>query len=374
MSKFVCPYCFKKNNRYKMEFHCKCGETFIPFANPLRHLLFAPEERKCPKCGEISRRTHCPSCHCQVDNNMVRKKSHIISIIGAESSGKTTYITTIIKELYDNFHKVFGIGVSPVNYKNRFNGIESTTEERYMKDFYERLYVNKLCPAPTEPTDKRNGFPLVYKVNGDKDNLYLVFYDTAGENFHNPNNIADNVKFINESDALIFLLDTDSIPFVNQRLGINKTINLHFDTIISNVIAHFEQGEKKTMKKFFKMPIAFVFSKFDMILSHPELFQDCSIPNLSLETNSFYLNSGEVLINEFEGISSGIIEALKVWGENNFLSNIKKFRNAKCFGISALGKEPISGRVDTIQPYRVLDPLVWIMTQLNFPIPIANIK
>ena len=41
----------------------------------------------------------------------------------------------------------------------------------------------------------------------------------------------------------------------------------------------------------------------------------------------------------------------------------------KFFGFSALGKNPgLDNHITDIHPYRVLDPLVWILDQFKYPL------
>lgn len=73
-----------------------------------------------------------------------------------------------------------------------------------------------------------------------------MIYDTAGENFDNPQNIAANVKFLRESDGIIFLLDTFSIPHVHGRLEQPlklPRVELNYDFILNKVIGFFNEGD-----------------------------------------------------------------------------------------------------------------------------------
>ena len=381
----VCPFCFERYERYEVEFQCKCGCTtrYKPYVGFVKRQLFAPNAVRCPKCGEYNYTPYCPHCHLELPKEMVQKKGYIISIIGTRNSGKTTYITTLIAELKKFFHRKFKISVNSDATKRKINGVELNTEERYERDFYNQLYNERICPANTIMGDPRNDVPLIYSLTPPKrkwkksKKIFLVFYDTAGENFEDPKKMADNVKFLRESDAFIILHDTLSIPAVQNRLGNEGSTSSPFDTIISTINTYYGQNDRKQENEFLKKPIALVFSKFDEILNHPDLFRDCILPNMSLNNNSFYLeDSAEgVLMSEFESISSGIKAALKNWEESNYVGITSQYKNAKYFGFSALGEAPDkNNHIVEVKPYRVLDPLVWIMTQLNFPIPIIDEK
>ena len=203
--------------------------------------------------------------------------------------------------------------------------------------------------------------------------MYLVFYDTAGENFGNLRNIAGNVEFLNRSDAVIWLLDTFAVPYIHDKLGIKEPIELRFDTIMANIMAHFTDNvSEEVSRNHFDKPMALVFSKIDAILGNAELFDDTSVAALRMEVNSSFMETGRVSLSEFDSISDSLAEALKAWQEPNFVKNIlNKYRNYKYFGVSALGGQPDrSNRVEKVRPYRVLDPLVWILSEFKYKLPI----
>ena len=227
-------------------------------------------------------------------------------------------------------------------------------------------------PTQTKIEDRKSKIPLIYTITqkGVKNPLYLVFYDTAGENFNDPKNISKNVKFLDESDAVIFLLDTFSIPYIHEKLNIKGDIELNYDVILNNIIDHFVNGDKKKKEAHFKKPMAFAFSKIDAILDHSEELADTAIPGMSLDQNSPYLDGGGIRLDDIDAVSDGIKSALRLWNEDGFVNNAENnYKNMKYFGFSALGKDPGNGNtVKDIKPYRVLDPLVWILDQFKYPL------
>lgn len=395
MSKIVCPYCFNRFEQSDVEFRCnnvgRCkkvedkkltefwGSTQVtgvhikPSKGFLGSMLGkAPESAKCPECGEKSFLTICPECHNRIPKEMVRKKGFIISIIGARSSGKTNYITTLINELMRHGCNLGDMGITAVNVTDdpKFN-----TQQRYERDFFDILYRRKTCPPQTDINAQESKIPLIYELsNPKKQSIYLVFYDTAGENFANIKNIAGNVKFLNESDAVIFLLDSFEIPYVHDKLGLRGNVGLRYNVIVDNVLSHFREGDPKVRDSHFSKPMALVFSKIDAILDNEEKFEDTSIAGMSISNNSNFIYGDPVSLTDFDSISASIQGALAAWDENNFIRNISNnYKNAKFFGISALGGAPdASNNVASIKPYRVLDPLVWILHEFGYSLPIKK--
>ncbi len=397
MSKIVCPYCFGTFERKDVMFRC-CNEVGCKKGDdPELHKFWGnvqnecpsfkpkfsfaslfgrmPESAECPHCRETSFKVICPHCHNPIPKPMVRNKGYIISIIGARSSGKTNYITTLINELINYGHCLGDIGTTPSNVANK---PEDNTENRYKRDFFEILYEKNICPPQTDINDPKNRIPLIYELGQQKKTpIYLVFYDTAGENFVDPKNIASNVKFLNHSDAVIFLLDTFSIPYVHDKLKAKMglpDIELKYDRIISNLITHFVEGDKRVRDEQFKKPMALVFSKIDAILKNEELFQNTSLSGISIERNSSFMDGSGVNLSDIDCVSDGIRAGLASWNEHNFINSMEKhYKNVKYFGISALGGMPDrSGNISNLRPYRVLDPLVWILYQFKYSLPIVK--
>lgn len=394
MSKVVCPYCFESFDSSEVMFRCsnqtgckKSDDAELHkywgndqmetpcFKGPKRLFGGAPESAKCPSCGSTSYWVICPHCHNRIPKQMVKTKGYIISIIGARSSGKTNYITTLINELMQRGYCLGNIGTVASNVANK---PENNTQARYERDFFNIMYRNGKCPPQTAINDPRNRIPLIYELSQKgKQPLYLVIYDTAGENFADPRNIAANVKFLKQSDACIYLLDTFAIPYVHSKLkgklGLPE-IELKFDRIIDNIIGHFEEGDPKIKEEQYKKPMALVFSKIDSILSNEELFRDTSIEGMSIERNSSFLDGSGVNLTDMESVSDGIRGALHYWGEDNFINNIENhYKKVHYFGISALGGMPDkNGNINNLRPYRVLDPLVWILHEFKYSLPIAK--
>ena len=156
------------------------------------------------------------------------------------------------------------------------------------------------------------------------------------------------------------------------RDRLNKgPVKLKYDAIVNSVKDFFE-GHPDS-RKFFKKPIAFTFNKIDLILKNQELFRDSSISNMTWENNSSFLDGSGVNISEMDSISNGIKSALcECWGESNFVVSMESFyKNLKFFGVSGLGEDPaLDKKITNLRPYRVLDPLVWILNEFNYSLPI----
>lgn len=392
MSNIVCPYCFESFASSDVLYRCSnesgCRKTDdpelhrfwgrpvmeLPVAKPSKGFagLFGkmPEEAKCPECSRKTYTVICPHCHNRLPKDMVRKRGYIISIVGARSSGKTIYITTLIEQLRRHCAALGDVSVMASAVASL---PKQSTDERYIRDFYNVIYRNSELPQQTKVGDEASRVPLIYELKqAGKTPVHLVLYDTAGENFHDVRDIERNVKFLRESDAMIFLLDTFAIPQVHRSLAGPlrlPTPEYNYDLILSKIISFFNEGDKGAAKEHFKKPIALTFSKIDALVNNPQYFGDTSISGMSMDANSSFLDGSGVNMDDIESVSASLQAALAGWGETGFLTNINAYySNASYFGISALGDNPDirTGKINNLRPYRVLDPVVWVLTKLGY--------
>ncbi len=401
--KITCPYCFMKFSSREVAFRCpnrNCASfnepdrpllTFygkVPDDNIKGHIvantgwrLTMPQGMKCDVCSQVSYTMTCPHCHNNLPKNLVREGGRIIAIVGARNSGKTNYITVLIDEMFRHMSKLGDFAVQAMDYPN---SQKLSTIKRYSEKFHKQLYEQGTCFEGTDINDELTRVPLIYQLSQDRqDPTFLVFYDTAGENFANilghmtgavgTSENAD-VKFLKSADAIIYLLDSFTIPSVHQDLASTLKLppisaaNPKFDDIFPMLKQYFEQLPDKETRRFQRTPIAFAFSKFDAVLNHPTLAQ--ALPNLNSDTNSRFLDGRGFDLNDLDSASSTIEAALhEYWHEDNFLNIVHQFfRNYHFFGFSALGSAPTTGNKVTggPKPYRVLDPLLWTLHQLGY--------
>ena len=404
MKKIICPFCFHKFNKSEIWFRCenrickgpdqtypKNDEILDNFWKQNLHIkhypfhhgfsLLGSETAKCPACKEATHKVICPECHNSLDREMLKYDSSIISIIGGKSSGKTNYITVLIRELSKKHH-TFDASFTVIQCGDLHDGDKLyATAHRYEKDFYNKLYVGKEPHAGTAIASKENEIPLIYQLKigelsrgkGKGKSVFLVFYDTAGENFTSPEKIAEKALFFKNSAGIIFLLDTFGIDRVREKIG-NVGSNTPYNYIFDNVLDYIRNRmNKQERDEFKKKPMALAFSKIDTVLND----DDYDISGLKMNMNSSFLTDRKLSLQDLSGMHKGINDAMRgVWDENQFLLNVRTHLGEKVmfFGFSALGEMPVNNKVQDIRPYRVLDPLVWILHELGYPIPLKKEK
>lgn len=412
----LCPYCFEEFKNYEALHQCqnddrdKCPRTHRksydeywggsdldlryvwPQDGGFKAKLFGPnleKDAKCPQCGGKSARYVCPHCFNWLERSMIEEGAEIISVIGSPSSGKTNYIVSLIRELSAHGWK---LDLMPHPSQNKRDGAAQESTQEIYKEYQDQLFKEKQVLDKTRVTNK--DMPWIFKLEqqNPKRYIYLVFYDSAGEKFQR--NLQNNVKYLKSSAGVIILLDTLSIEYIENILkdkGVEdrggKTEDDIRDMMTSIVGADDES--------IFKKPVAFVFSKFDAVLDNSEAlgFSAMEFMRGDKRLNSSYIETGEVDLEKIDDISYMIEKAMvnpEAWNQgpiwkfaqnwaskkNNPLPLDKQNHydpdnNYKFFGVSALGHMPEEDNsLGKVEPYRVMDPLIWVLHKLGkFRIP-----
>jgi type II secretory pathway pseudopilin PulG len=234
--------------------------------------------------------------------------------------------------------------------------------------FGDRLYSNNAQALDATPPGNKED-PLIYEMIFPTklgNIMYtFVFFDTAGENLGDEEQMSILNKYIYKSSGIICLLDPFQISGIEDRIdssvaegsssGAVKTSNIEALSNITNLIRNYRQM-RRTEK--IKAPIAIVFTKLDAI---KELIPEGSTV---LDPSP---NDGAVNLNDIHNVDAEIKAFLLEWGEKAFITQVENdYEASSFFAVSALGFDnyPDAGndrRVKKPQPHRVEDPFLWIM-------------
>lgn len=246
------------------------------------------------------------------------------------------------------------------------------------------MFKDKFVLDKTEIRDNTINMPWFIRIeNREKGKVtkptYLIFYDIAGEQFADAN-IMLNQGALRHASGAIVLLDSFDLPVVQDLLkSLGKTSSeIHFsiEKTVKELFNISSNHEKILQDK----PIAFAFSKVDILDKYRaslKAFENTvDLKQNSLFTNrnyavpgSFTENDFNLYLREFDQKDNDFRMALADCEMESMLQNNNwDQNNVKFFGVSSLGTEPErdgSLNVDKVSPYRVLDPLVWVMHKLG---------
>lgn len=410
----LCPYCFEEFNNNEAWYQCESEErdqngeyrcervhreeydrywkseglylrNVWPQKSGLGARLFGAkfDARKCPECGYKSRRFVCPHCFNWLPTDMIENGAEIISVIGSPSSGKTNYIVSLIHQLRKYGYKM-DLQVAPTQIYRDNHKDEST--QNMFKKLDNQLFRDNQVLMKTAVNKAE--IPWIFHLSQQDTgkHIYLVFYDTAGEKFNEAQSLKSNARYFEKSVANIVLLDVLSVDDIKRVLK-----KKGYDALAGKPSAPLENIQFTLTnlddKAVFSKPTAFVFSKFDAVIDNAE--------DMGIATDEFcvgddkldsgYVKSGKVDFRKINAISETIEGALEEWGEGDFCKFAHRWgaktkkgiepnnpdNNYKFFGVSAFGSMPDdTDSLGEVKPYRVMDPLVWILHKLGqFKIP-----
>lgn len=404
MSKIItCPYCYNKFVNKDVEYQCENIETTVDGTRKCeeeidqrfndhwgvqkesRHFfkgkpfsLFSstPKASKCDKCGKPSTRFVCPHCHNWLPTEMIEEGSEIISIVGAPNSGKTVYFFNLMRQLEMKGY-LLGLTVT----------VQDEGPDKYKKtsmiyrDMVKLMYEDKLLPPKTPVNEGKKPVPLIFKLSNKKlgqksgKTIYIVFYDTPGEAFQDSEQISRMADHVSNSAGILLFVDPYNIQKLTETLQAASNGEVlsggtqENDTVLNSLL------QKVDVKQSENKPFAIVFSKIDAVMEGLSkegagVLQN----NIDLKKNSSFLKNKKLSLSEIEQISGALEEISHDWDVGAMKARIReKYReeNIKMFAVSSLGCQPVNGEIPNLNPYRVMDPLVWILHKMGgFDIPV----
>ncbi len=278
--------------------------------------------------------TYCPYCEQLLKPEVMNTRREVrIVCVGRRSSGKTVYITQLIRALVEGHD----------NAEFTLEGANSSVDLHYQANL-ERLntFATGFVPA-TNPVGTQD--PYVYLMKKGRRKVRLVIQDIAGEDTN------DHVKYnsaIHKADMLLFFVDPwhiqelrqahrdledfDTNQVVDQAVG-DRVLNLDgiFNQMLSSVDQEFTSDRKQLA--------AVLLIKGDYLI--PSMLEDGDDPQCSMMRQGIdFLNPDQM---EFAiGMRSAFIrQCLNEWGSTRaFVRNLEgKYApsNVRYFTASALG-------------------------------------
>lgn len=364
MKKFTCPYCYGKHDIKTIKMKCSYNvpgrsDNCVGSVkkNPAGYI---PEKDRanCFKCRSARKSVFCPVVNKEIPTDYLNNESLSLAMLGAKASGKSNYIGVLINEIKRKMTGSFNCTLSLTSSEESF---------RYYNDYYyEPLYRQNTVVYGTDKTEIP---PLIFPLRFmDKKNRItnvaaLTFYDTAGENLDDANDMLILNKYIPNSDGIILLLDPLQVPSIREKLQGKMPLpqqNTDVNEVLSRVVQNIR--DVKNIKGTIKIPLALVFTKLDALEEFGILREDSCLSN-----ESEHLERGVFVRSEFENVNIEMQDLLENWLDAELVQQMKNFEKYAFFGLSALGQAPNGTQLKgKIQPKRVLDPLLWLLAENNY--------
>ena len=385
---FTCPICWLKFDRGDV-MHVAVHDSL--FGDPLlgeeqmkrfHATRFNDRGQALDECGIPCTEIACPHCRRTLAPGFFDEPHKIFSIVGAPQSGKSYYLTVLIKLLQTTLFRDFGVvfrdadptGNAPINeMKAHLFSAQNPAQAFLTKTqlegaMYERLpRYDRMVTLPK---------PFIYSLSGaesDDENCSIVFYDNAGEHFQ-PGQDSTNspgAQHIASSDAIFFLFD----PTINPdfRRSISGSEDPQFKSQVSDqqdiILAETEVRIKKLLglgrREKVQTPLAIIIGKCDSWIDKigSENLKN-SIVDGTLDVGAVEANSQLVrnlmeehcpyVIANAERISSDVC----YFAASAFGHTPVTFEDDK--GVSRIGPDP-----QKINPMYVEIPTLWALSRVR---------
>lgn len=309
----------------------------------------------CAACRGILSTRACPRCGFEISGTATAETTLTFSVIGAEGSGKSNYLSVLIDRIRSEMGKVYNCSLHP-------SGGDLTIQQ-YESQYYQPLFVNKKCITSTEQeTVQPLVYTLVFGGAGDQKGktCNITFYDACGANFDSLSILSDYNRNIYNSQGIIFLVDPLQLPGLHlpnaaparERKPVNP------ETLLSRTIQLIRGGHMQNVQQKIEIPIAVCLSKMD-------LFRQQLDPSSSLRYESRHMRGPELDKPDFHACDMEVQSLLESWSGEELVNQIRThFLHYGFFAFSALGSPPDgSNNVANLTPHRVCDPFLWLLRQ-----------
>jgi hypothetical protein len=225
----------------------------------------------------------CPHCRRALPHGYMDVPVHIFSIVGAPSSGKSYYLSTLVRGLQVSLHRNFGLAFRDFHPEGnrRLNAMKnslfgaSTPQDAWLNktdlegDMYERLPRYGQVVALPKP------FSFAIVPEGNRlQNRAIVFYDNAGEHFEPGRDSASSpgAQHLASSAGIFFLFDPTSNVDFRRRLHSSGDPQMQISTIDQQdvILAETEIRVKRLLglrrDERIEVPLAMMIGKCDVWL------------------------------------------------------------------------------------------------------------
>ena len=295
----------------------------------------------------VTTRRVCPFCHNDISKDAGFAPTIIFAITGAARAGKSIFFTCLIHHIRTVLPRHFASFCTPVG---------SETGRTFMHGLASPLLENGILPISALLKEYPD-MPLVFSFSAERSfDINIVFFDPAGDSaymdIHN--------HLIRSAKGIMLLVDPLSIPVFGKELA--EKNDPDFDPLFFTEPV----GDLGMMLLEYAddVPIAVVLTKTDLLnaLVHENEYFD----SLSAVFENF-CHGGHFDTSEYGEIDAEVHDFLADVCPNFFNALKRRFMgNLGFFGVSALGRRPVAGHVNDVNPVRIGEPFLWLLYSLGF--------
>jgi len=307
----------------------------------------------------VTTRRVCPYCYNDISQYAGFAPSVIISVVGADHVGKSTFLTALIHRLRT---------VTPRNFPVFCTSLNNEIGRKFKLEYEDPLISERLLLESAK--NKNRHEPIVFTfsfTDENKPEINIAFFDIAGDDIADTAYMDTYTAYIRNSSGVLFLTDPLQFTSVGQKIMLKNNISVDTQFIaedpsdvLNNMIGkHIHRQEDGVSN----IPIAVVLTKTDLL---EVLCNDGAYMSKNSPIFSDYTHKGFFNLTEFDNIDDDAYEFIAAV-DTNFCNALKRrFYNLGFFAVSALGSKPIGQKVASFSPMRVDEPFLWILYQLGY--------
>lgn len=332
----------------------------ISLGNGIDHLVADMDGFVTQAVDVFGKTTHsrvCPYCHNPFPLGFGKNAVKYISIIGITGSGKTVYISQLLKGMQDYASKV---------------GLNAFFTSDHESNFIMNNQVKQGKPLPDSTSPKRLSQPMFYDIVREKNGVQttdtIVLYDIAGENCRKAEDMVRFSQFVEHSDGMVLLVDPKQLGFLSIELDEDEIDAPSLALTTLHSVLETRKGQKCGI------PIAVCVSKSDQCAGIlPPISQE------AVQSTKFDSSTGLPMM-EFDGKtfnklsrgSKGLTE-LMLNNAQSVCQNLSTgYLNYNFFAVSATGcpceatEMGFFAPVNRPDPKRIEEPILWLFKQFGF--------
>ncbi|MEP6559466.1 MAG: hypothetical protein ABJD68_00115 [Nakamurella sp.] len=318
----------------------------------------------CPRCRQISHQHVCPHCHSRLPPNWWATDVLGVVMIGARSSGKTTYLSALMRQLDRNLLPLINGVLHPIerDSANRLDQLRAGLNDGM-------LAAGTIGSAQNEPLLQ----PMLASLGAGPTgrDRALALFDVAGEDMAAAETVRPYSPALAGADLIVLLIDPLQLDGVREWL--EGTIPLPARgaapavTVVHNVV---QEVRRQTGITTGPLPqrLAVAFSKFDGLQEAAGIPQSgvgaLIGPGNALWRDPYALSTMLYSPSDGRRVHDEVRALLLAMGESALVALVEgAFRDIQYFAISALGHAPRGRQMTTAgaSPQRVGDPLRWLL-------------
>lgn len=314
----------------------------VPFFGSVKKRVLCPASRQ-PTTDRL-----CPICHKSLYSQFGESVERRLTLIGAKDAGKSNYIGVLVNELEAKLGSRFGFGVQRMN---------QYTSTKYDDEYFEPIYRRRERVAGTDRVRSKSESiaPMVFGLKSISQRGFstLSLFDPPGEGVIQERDVERFHQFVFKSHGLVLLVDGENLAKDDKSGGSFKEA-----TTVLEVAGRQLEADRSWTNQL-RPYLAVAVSKADLLSG----LQD--MPAQTFTRPSY--DQGYDW-SDYRIVSSGVEALIRRRGGSNFCNVAQAVfgeDRVGFFAVSAFGSAPDerTGKITTLEPLRVVDPFLWLMSK-----------